>query len=224
MKVWHYARQLRGAIDLPELALVAPIVRPGDSVVDVGANFGLITKALADLVGPSGRVLAVEPMPETYYALARNVEALGLTQVRPVHAALSDRTGTGHMALPDDNYYLACVADEGVAVPMTTLDALTEGLGPVAFVKCDVEGHEVAVLRGARRLLATDLPAWLIEVWSGETFDIMAGYGYRAYAETDGDVRPWRDGDDRANVLFCHPSRHELAGRGLVHATRPNSP
>lgn len=204
LKAWHYVRRLRTSGPPPEHAYLATVVRAGDTVVDIGANFGHVTTALAALVGPTGRVLAIEPMPETFDTLCRTVHALGLTQVTPIHAALSDSIGTAHMTLPDGNYYLARLSEDGIAVPMTTLDALTADLDRVSCVKCDVEGHEVAVLRGAHRLLTTDRPAWLIEVWGQPTFDLMAQYGYQPFTADAGTLRPWRPGDDSANVLFRH--------------------
>lgn len=67
-------------------------LRSGDVVVDVGANIGYYTTLAARLVGPSGRVIAIEPFPETFQALKENVERNGLTNVYLVNAAVGDGT------------------------------------------------------------------------------------------------------------------------------------
>ena len=76
LKKNHYARALRDATDddEPDLKAVRRLVGPGGTVLDVGANFGRYAKALADLVGPTGRVYAVEPVPLTFEILRSNVE------------------------------------------------------------------------------------------------------------------------------------------------------
>ena len=72
IKARHYARMLRSfTIDQePDLKLVQHLVKPGDTVLDVGANFGVYTRVLSQLVGPAGRVISVEPVPQTFSILS----------------------------------------------------------------------------------------------------------------------------------------------------------
>lgn len=65
LRRWHYRRVLRSSTDAdePDLKVVRELVEPGITAVDLGANIGIYTKALSDLVGPSGKVISVEPIP-----------------------------------------------------------------------------------------------------------------------------------------------------------------
>jgi FkbM family methyltransferase len=188
--------------------LMRQFVRPGDRVVDIGANLGVYTFELARLVGPRGSVLAVEPDPVSVARLTRL--ARGLPQVKISPVAASDRSGRatlhvpviqrrrlgrlrtmrlgalGSLALPRE---AAAPAYESVSVPTEPLDAiLAESELPVAFMKIDVEGHELAVLRGARATLANHLPTLLIEIEQRHsqgdiavTFDFLRTSGYIGY-------------------------------------------
>jgi FkbM family methyltransferase len=137
--------------------VVLPLLRPGDLVVDVGANFGFWS-VLAARRGCN--VIAVEPIARTRALLERNLERNGLTaQVEIVVQALSDAPGSLTIAVPDGesgqagSYPDAGSSLEPETVPTTTLDALI-GDRRIRFLKIDVEGHEWAVLRGASSLLS----------------------------------------------------------------------
>lgn len=153
-----------------EVALFRQIVRPGDTVCDIGANIGAHTVALASLVGPTGAVFAFEPILTLYWLLCANVAINGLYRVRPVHAAISDVRGQINVPVipysAEINFGgLSLQAPlTGELVPTITLDEL--GLPPVAFMKIDVEHMEPHVLRGARALIARDLPVLYFEAHS----------------------------------------------------------
>jgi len=185
-----------------DLSLLKRVVRRGDCVVDAGASIGLYTKFLSALVGPEGLVYSVEPVPETYDVLVSNVRRLGLSNVRPLNYALSDTDGTLEMELPrwsygGENFYEARVAGEvagglrlrRIAVQARRLDALVPDR-PIAFVKCDVEGHELRCVQGAAETVRRWRPAWLLEVWGDpddeaaaahRVFLEMGGLGYKAH-------------------------------------------
>ncbi len=148
-------------LDLFSLELrraVLPLLRPEDLFVDVGANFGF----WALLAARRGcRVVAVEPVSDTRARLAANVARNGLAErVEIVAEALSDSAGTLMIAVPDGESGQASahpgdvVAAATFSVPARTLDELL-GDRTVRFLKIDVEGHEPAVLHGARRVLAS---------------------------------------------------------------------
>jgi FkbM family methyltransferase len=139
----------------------------------------MYTKVLSDLVGPTGSVISVEPVPQTFDRLSRNIRSLGMRNVSCVNVAISDRDGEVLMELPNYdtggiNFYQATViasaeekivkSDRQVRVPALRLDTLVAGKGVVGFVKCDVEDHELACLSGAKMVLNSHGPAWLVEV------------------------------------------------------------
>src|SRR5262249_25178550 len=84
-----------GLLEGPERRLIARVVQPGMIAVDVGANIGLHTLALARRVGDAGVVIAVEPDPSNFRLLTRAVTSAGLSQVRMIQAAAEDRGGEG---------------------------------------------------------------------------------------------------------------------------------
>jgi FkbM family methyltransferase len=162
----------------PDLAVIDYLVQPGDSVVDIGANFGVYTKYLSHLVGPQGRVLCFEPVPHTFDILQYNVRKFRLENVHAQRLALSDRAGVVNMEVPHwsdggENYYQARIVDspsgsqrQTISIETASLDMAIPDLSAIRFVKCDVEGHELACLMGGRKLLATRQAAWLVEVSS----------------------------------------------------------
>jgi FkbM family methyltransferase len=146
----------------PELrALMRRYLRPGGVAIDVGANVGWHTLLMAQLVGPNGRILAVEANPSVRERLAEHLQANHLSNVTIVPSALGSQPGKlRFLAPPVDSFdagdgHVAGENDKDerhiVETEVTTLDALTEreGLQRLDFVKIDVEGFEWPVLQGA---------------------------------------------------------------------------
>lgn len=166
---WH---QFYGFED-PVYEVLAACIEPGQTFVDVGANVGFYTLTLAQLVGPSGKVVAFEPGPRTVERLrghvARNPSVGGRVDVRQV--AVSDAAGTCvlHDYGAGDSGKLSGRAIGGeaavakVEVRQATLDEELAGLNP-ALIKIDVEGLEPEVLLGARETLRRARPVVVIEV------------------------------------------------------------
>ena len=99
---WHYGRILRSFNDAeePDLKVVGALAQCGTTAVDLGANIGIYTKALSELVGPQGTVISVEPVPQTFEVLSKNVRSLLMTNVSCVNAAISGTDGHALMELP----------------------------------------------------------------------------------------------------------------------------
>lgn len=144
-----YEPETRGAIE--------EILAPGATFVDLGAHVGYYTLLAARAVGPSGRVYAFEPNPTPRAFLERNVEENGLSErVRIVAAAAYDAPGRLEFtADPDfsEGGHLGRVgaaAARSFEVEATSVDAFleTEGWPRVDLVKMDIEGAEMAALRG----------------------------------------------------------------------------
>jgi FkbM family methyltransferase len=147
-----------GLLERAERRLIAREVRPGMVAVDVGANLGLHTLALARAVGTSGRVHALEPDPANFRLLARAVAAAGLAQVTLHQAAAAAQPGEMDLHLSavnrgDHRLHADAAPRARVRVPVVALDGLLAGEPRVDFVKIDAQGAEVAVLRGLRRTL-----------------------------------------------------------------------
>jgi predicted methyltransferase len=76
----------------PEFLILDQLISAGDWVIDIGANVGHYTKRFSDLVGPQGRVIAVEPVPDTFALLAANVLLFQYRNVTLLNLAASDQT------------------------------------------------------------------------------------------------------------------------------------
>jgi FkbM family methyltransferase len=161
-----------------EYAAFRGTVRAGTIALDVGANVGAYAVLLGQWVGASGRVYAFEPSPVAFRGLVRHI-ALNAQDgvVTPVAAAVADRDGTGELIVADTagESRLADGVERGrtMSVSTVTIDSFCarEGLLP-SFIKIDVEGAELAVLRGARETIRRggDMLALFVElhpsIWS----------------------------------------------------------
>ena len=139
-----------------EVALFEALLRPGDRVVDVGANVGLLTMTASRLVGPTGAVTALEANPRTCGFLRANVHENRCANVRVLNVAAASRVGTLAIDTSDVDDSAHHVGDTGeFVVPAMRLDdLLADAGGPIRLVKSDTEGYEVEVFRGARGTLA----------------------------------------------------------------------
>jgi FkbM family methyltransferase len=161
-----------GLFELDTFRTLRRIVRPGDHVVDCGANVGYFTLQAARLVGPAGRVDAFEPDPLNRARLEANLAANAASGRVAVHAvAVSDEDGWATLYHPTEtarNHGEASLFAPGdqpadtFSVPTARLDALLDRSPDV--IKMDIEGAELAALRGATGLLKGQrAPQWVIE-------------------------------------------------------------
>lgn len=148
-----------GLFEPAETRLVASLVRPGDTVVDVGAHIGWFATLCSRLAGPSGTVIAIEPYEANRRLLLANLELNGCGNVRVVEEAL-DETAAGQLVLARAGgdsggaTALEWAYDRPEAVRVRTLDGLAGPLERIDLVKIDVEGWEARVLRGGTEALA----------------------------------------------------------------------
>lgn len=177
-------RRRRFLTDEKEYALLDSFLRPGDWVLDIGANVGHYTMRMAELVGRSGRVIALEPVPNTFALLAANARLFAHANVSLLNVAASDRVAVVGIDLPRfseglANYYQARLTADPADLAVLTLpvDALALPV-IVRLVKIDVEGHELPVLQGMRRLLERDHPVLIVETGAQNTVDFLTGLGY----------------------------------------------
>jgi FkbM family methyltransferase len=202
------------------------LVNPGDAVIDVGASWGMFTYRLAEQVGAGGRVHAFEPNPRVLPSLRAVAAGSPAVVVHPI--ALSDAPGRATLQVPTLRRSVARPRAidpmAGLTVPGNRADAdhetvpvevrrLDDVVGePVSFVKCDVEGHELAVFRGADAVLS-GRPAMLVEVEQrhqdtpvAEVFEHLLTRGYDGYIVDDGGLRPLAEFDvTRDQVAFLRP-------------------
>jgi FkbM family methyltransferase len=199
---------------------------PGAVFADIGAHVGYYSLVAAPRVGSSGRIYSFEPMSQQFDRLTENIRRNHLCQITPLKLALSNNALAAVIQLNDAHNLGSAslrpangnptVCQE--TVECTTLDmfAESEGLSRLDVVKIDVEGLEVAVLRGASRTLARFRPVILIEVVDRlqteggssreELYACLAQFGYQPYRiKRDGRVQIIRRPEDGTLIVFRHP-------------------
>ena len=188
---WH-GRLRRGD---GSVRMVQDLVRPGDVALDIGASWGHYTSAMARLVGDAGSVHAFEPNP----ANARQLTLIALRHLNvTVHpVGLSDAPGEAELHVPvrrgrpiteRGSLGPIDVETKTVRIELKRLDDVVDPELPVAFLKCDVEGHERDVFEGGARLLERWRPLILVEIERRHarsdvlgTTALLESMGYDAY-------------------------------------------
>jgi FkbM family methyltransferase len=203
----------------PHLAFVADCVRPGDTVVDIGANYGVYSLVLATRVGRTGRVIAFEPGREALLQLRENVALNHGLNVELVPLALSDHSGEQplfHIGGPTTHSLSSFGGERTEVVRLTTLDTWEAGadLDRLDFIKVDVEGHEPQVFRGALTTLARYRPFILFEVSTGamrrahvrssDTYTPLRSVGYEFFTLSGLRLIP-SAADPVGNIFAMHP-------------------
>ncbi len=155
-----------------EVALFTRFVRPGDVVIEAGANIGIHTLALGRMVGPTGMVYAFEPMACNNQLLNANIIANGLTNIRSYQMGCgeSDAIMPFPQVWPDhqNNFgafglYTTLTYPGFATTPCGIIAIDSLSLPRVDMIKIDVEGHEREVVLGAMASITTHRPAMLIE-------------------------------------------------------------
>lgn len=150
------------------------ILKPGQTVVDVGANIGWFTLLAASLVGPKGKVYAFEPEPLSFSLLEKSIRRNSYGQVLTSQVAVSARLGLATLHLsPNDNMGLQSTSrDFGAgAMPVQSV-SLDEALpdSKIDLLKADVEGGEPAVFDGAKGLLRKGLVENIVFEWNPQSW------------------------------------------------------
>jgi len=150
-----------GTYELAKQQAVSRLVRAGMNVVDIGANAGFYTLAFSRLVGSSGHVWAFEPLAANVAKLLHHASLNRLDNVTVVQCALAETAALRGFRRAAHDAMGALTADANdYLVPTARLDDFPM---PVPdLVKIDVEGGELAVLRGAARLIAQRRTTWLV--------------------------------------------------------------
>jgi FkbM family methyltransferase len=160
--------EVYGEFSEREAEVFAQLVRPGDVVVEVGANIGAHTVYLAKLVGRGGAVLAFEPQRVIHQLLCANLGLNELFHVRAYHGAVGREAGRIRVPPLDyseaNNFGGLELADGGANGEVVQLWRLDDfALPALRLLKADVEGMEIDVLEGARRTIAQHRPVIYVE-------------------------------------------------------------
>ena len=210
-----------------DTVFVKSLVRRGDIVMDIGASIGGYTKFLSEIVGPSGRVYSFEPNPPIFDFLSHNVRKLRLPNVELFKTALSDKKGSANIVIPQYRWGSECHYDatleqqsadadcRRVETAVDTLDSIFADRGEkIAFIKCDVNNHELSFLRGGLHTIRRSKPAMLIEILADPdqagmpaalVFELLAQENYQGYWFDGEALHKRKRGQRSQNYFFLTP-------------------
>ncbi len=160
---------MNGAYEPYTTSVFQKILKPGMTVIDIGANIGYFTLLSARIVGENGKVFAFEPLPQNYKVLSKNISTNNFKNVSAFQKAVSNSAGmlelyfnakeTGTPSLVGKSSSLSM----HVSVETVTIDDfLKDQLGKVDLIKIDVEGAEMMVLSGMLGIIKSSPSARII--------------------------------------------------------------
>ncbi len=204
----------------------AEAVKPGDCVIDIGANQGYYTLLASELVGSNGKVISIEPNPEVFSKLLASVQINGFySRVNPMNVALAFEGGAGlvpfwvphrdckngRFIFPEDNHDL--LEAHGNIIEVEAIDLQVDQFDRVDFIKIDVEGAELAVLKQIRPIIDQFRPGIVCEVNFGRNYsynDLIEAVGTDdlLYLDFDSKIRKFnKDLAENENInedwLIC---------------------
>jgi FkbM family methyltransferase len=229
-----------GSIEPNEFFFVGKYLRQSMVAVDAGANEGWFSAFMARRVGDHGLVIAVEPSAREVLRLKRNLLINGLRNLRVVTDGLSDFEGRAvlHVAGPEHSgqntlgefVYSGVSGAHDEEIQLRRLDMLVADLSrPIDLIKMDVEGAELAVLRGAEKVLRESRPVILFEMLdaalraqNSSALELMDFFAQRKYSvlrfQADGTLAPLRCLDDASSNLVASPEGRQAELIALSHA------
>jgi FkbM family methyltransferase len=224
-----FLRYLTGDAEPEVQEALAELIKPGQTVYDVGANIGFFTILCSRLVGPQGKVYAFEPIPENVVTLRHNIALNKLTNVVVIEQALSASTGTAEMFVSLWSAFHSLNVDGAskrenhgpdggqITVETVTLDEFMQGDGILApdLIKLDVEGAELLVVEGMRETLRTVQPLLLVEVHdtNREYGEFVDSIDYRVRV-IDGDEPTLADAGRNPHTI-AWPKARDMAGTAV---------
>jgi FkbM family methyltransferase len=167
----------------PVIGTIRKMLRSGDVFVDAGANIGVYSVLASNLVGPDGKVISIEMMPDTAAILRTHIEMNALSNVCVVEFALADRDGaTVTASVQPGKFGQASIAhktgDDQVQVKTRTLSTILMDVGHVRLLKMDLEGAEIVALQGLGAA-ASKIDSILFEDWGNDITAALDGMGYK---------------------------------------------
>ena len=166
-----------GTYEVPIQNIFAQHLKSGDVFYDIGANVGFFSIIAAKLVGDTGKVYAFEPGEENAKSIRHNAQLNSFSQIEVIEKAVSHTSGEGQLLLAEySGGHALATADAPpdlageVTVDLVSIDDLIaqKKIKPPNFVKVDVEGAELDVLKGMRETIKTHQPTIIYEVDDGD--------------------------------------------------------
>ena len=207
------------------------LIKTGDVILDIGANIGRFASFACPLVGRRGKVVCFEPVHHARRVLKKMKRMRRFKQVKIAPVALSDRVDTLEIAIPVKRGWKLQTSTAHICqhpeencrmekVPVLPLDKFCKEnrLDKIDFIKCDTEGYEYFVFRGAQAVLARHKPTIYCEIEEPyvrrqgidpqEIFTFLGDMGYRAFLSVGGEkLLPVRGYHSRGDYFFFHQNK-----------------
>jgi FkbM family methyltransferase len=209
-----------GAYERELVNVFKKMLKPGMTVLDLGANIGYFSVLASGLVGNRGQLHAFEPAPTCFTRLKKNLAAFSWAHVHSI--AVGDEPGTARFhfshkgnetgwgsLLPDDN-----VSAQEITVPVLTLDtwAHNQAIRRVDLIKMDLEGAEYRAIKGAEALLCQHRPLVVAELnevclrrdhrTPEDVLSLLRAAGYNTFSLGDGVLGIPKDGWNQIETLY----------------------
>jgi FkbM family methyltransferase len=217
-----------GGYEAEELQMQKDLIDPGFTILDIGGNYGWYAIHMAKCF-PTSTIYSFEPIPNTFDYLVKN---LSLNEIKNVSAqllGLSDSEGSFVFYYDPSlsvNASLKNLTDkesvEGVNCKVSTLDIWSANKAKIDFIKCDVEGAELLVFKGAIETIKRDKPIVFSEMlrkWTSkfdyhpnEIIHLFKSLGYSPYVISDRSIKPFTLVDENTietNFIFLHDQEHK---------------
>jgi len=170
------------------------VLRKGDIVLDIGANIGYYAIMESRLVGETGCVLAVEPSPKNFDLLNENIRLNSVRNIKTYNLAMGETNGKAEMYISNRSNWSRLVdkdlndtINETVVLDISTVDEFIKDRPLPTFVRMDVEGYEINILRGMKKWMTNDNltifvefhPHFMSHAECVECFDILKAAGFK---------------------------------------------
>ena len=168
----RYYKYYGSEYEKDSIAQMKKEIHSGQTVIDIGAQLGLMTKLFADLVGQEGKVYAFEPTPSTFSLLKKTIAINNINNIaRPVQKAVSNEKGVATFNISEQEASNANSLSKnnndhtrGIKVELISVDDFVKEfkINKIDYIKIDAEGAEFAVLKGAEKTIKKDRPKMLL--------------------------------------------------------------
>lgn len=230
LRYWNRARRFAKVHETFECQFVKDCIVDGSTTLDIGANKGAFTYWLSEAVGDKGIVHSFEPQPTMVNELNRMAAAVRFQNVKVHSVALSDSSGRATLHVPFNHTCASLESETDIAedgesyeVGLATLDDYLNQIevnGPIDFIKCDVEGHELSVFKGATQTLKSNRPLLLFESFvphsdaaKNPVFEFLTDLGYIGFGFEGEKLTALESIESTTahhNFVFMSPEKHCL--------------
>ena len=224
-----------------EIKFLRKIIKSGQKIIDIGANYGLYTLSMAVKTGGKGKVWAFEPTSYVADCLGKSIAANNLSNIELIKAGLSDHTGTAKFFTSPNSELNSLHPDNAEGnfetIDLLTLDECAEKYNwkEIDFIKLDAEGEEIHIVDGGKNTLTALSPLIMFELKHGDKLNLpliekMEEYSYKSYylvSELDLLVPFYKDKpfDGFQLNLFCckEDKAADLENEGLLISSSPEN-